>query len=660
MGIRAIMMSIGGTFRGYAAGAVFHLWHGSALRQRVESFRQIAGGGQWQDVSLQPYCAQNADADLSALENGGENMDEIKIPGVENEETGDDSLNKENTEKKKTSNNYTPHFTERKVGKEWKNTSEENSETNTSNTNTSDSNTSGNTSDSKNTSRKNNAPSDTASKTDREGSGTENSAEDKDSRGNGSAKGNSGGENAAEGSSKDRPEIKGIKIESIKRKTNRPGSSKSDSVNKEVVNEEGTKKQNSKKASEGETTKKAAGDLKDSIHRKMKDNKIPRNLRELNEYIDPKKLEKRKKLLIYLLVMAGLIACVLVLSTILKYHTWSSYSVLTSDDEEDTLSYSYTYAGKNILRYGIDSCRLMDADYNILWSDSYAMSNPAVEVCGETICIYDRSGSSIITYGKDGRIGSASSSLPIVKAAVAEQGVVAVICESSSETWIKYYSTDGSEIASFRTDMNSPGYPMDLALSPDGLSMTVSYAFVEAGQIDTQVAFYNFGSFGQNLVDNLIKVETYNDILAPDVEYISNSTCIVYFENGFRVFEGVRKPTQVCYISMDQTILSYSASEKGVVLVLKNENSADYTLKMFNLRGKGIFTGVFDFAYDGMAVERGMILFYNNQELMLYSMSGVCKFEGPTDEGVIKNALDLSKNRYLLVTDQGIRTIRLK
>ena len=51
-----------------------------------------------------------------------------------------------------------------------------------------------------------------------------------------------------------------------------------------------------------------------------------------------------------------------------------------------------------------------------------------------------------------------------MKASVAGQGVVAAILENNGESWIKYYNTDGTEIASSHPNMDSPGYPMDLSL----------------------------------------------------------------------------------------------------------------------------------------------------------------------------------------------------
>lgn len=105
-----------------------------------------------------------------------------------------------------------------------------------------------------------------------------------------------------------------------------------------------------------------------------------------------------------------------------------------------------------------------------------------------------------------------------MKASVAGQGVVAAILENNGESWIKYYNTDGTEIASSHPNMDSPGYPMDLSLSADGLWMAVSYAYEDGGKMKSQVAFYNFGSRGEDLVDNLASSSSYTDMLCPQMK----------------------------------------------------------------------------------------------------------------------------------------------
>lgn len=101
--------------------------------------------------------------------------------------------------------------------------------------------------------------------------------------------------------------------------------------------------------------------------------------------------------------------------------------------------------------------------------------------------------------------------------------------KTTGESWIKYYNTDGTEIASSHPNMDSPGYPMDLSLSADGLWMAVSYAYEDGGKMKSQVAFYNFGSRGEDLVDNLASSSSYTDMLCPQIETAGTSSWVAFF-----------------------------------------------------------------------------------------------------------------------------------
>ena len=68
--------------------------------------------------------------------------------------------------------------------------------------------------------------------------------------------------------------------------------------------------------------------------------------------------------------------------------------------------------------------------------------------------------------------------------------------------------------------MDSPGYPVDLAVSPDGLLIMVTYLYVEDNKTTSYVAFYNFGNTGQGQMDNMVSGYTYEGTLVPQVAYM--------------------------------------------------------------------------------------------------------------------------------------------
>lgn len=384
-------------------------------------------------------------------------------------------------------------------------------------------------------------------------------------------------------------------------------------------------------------------------------------IQSIMEYRERLKGLRNRRTLIAVGAAVLILAAALGIGAFVRYRTYSSYKVTRSDMEEDTLSSSYVKMGDNVLRYGISGARLTDKNGKELWSTAYSMENPAAQVTVGAVAVYEQNGTTIRTFNQDGQQGLITTPYPIRKAKAAGQGVAAAILEDGDNTWIKYYSMDGSEIASFRTRIDSPGYPMDLSLSPDGMTLAVAYAYPENGQIRSQVAFYNFGSAGKNQKDNIVQALSYSGVLIPQIDYASEDTCVAYTDSGFLTFTGTDRPEETARVEEEQEILSISKSSAGVAIVEKSQDAENpYTLKMYTLSGKEQMQENFSFNCEHLSVEENQILLWNRGEFVVYSFYGVEKFRGTTEEGQIQNIIGLGKRRYLGVLDQGLIYMKLK
>lgn len=384
-------------------------------------------------------------------------------------------------------------------------------------------------------------------------------------------------------------------------------------------------------------------------------------IQSIMEYRERLKGLRNRRALIAVGAAVLILAAALGIGAFVRYRTYSSYKVTRSDMEEDTLSSGYVKMGDNVLRYGISGARLTDKNGKELWSTAYSMENPAAQVTVGAVAVYEQNGTTIRTFNQDGQQGLITTPYPIRKAKAAGQGVAAAILEDGDNTWIKYYSMDGSEIASFRTRIDSPGYPMDLSLSPDGMTLAVAYAYPENGQIRSQVAFYNFGSAGKNQKDNIVQALSYSGVLIPQIDYVSEDTCVAYTDSGFLTFTGTDRPEETARVEEEQEILSISKSSAGVAIVEKSQDAENpYTLKMYTLSGKEQMQENFSFNCEHLSVEENQILLWNRGEFVVYSFYGVEKFRGTTEEGQIQNIIGLGKRRYLGVLDQGLIYMKLK
>lgn len=384
-------------------------------------------------------------------------------------------------------------------------------------------------------------------------------------------------------------------------------------------------------------------------------------IQSIIEYRDKWKGLRNQRAAAVAAVVIFVLAAALGISAFVKYRTYSSYRTLHMDLEEDTVSSGYVKLGENILRYGINGVSLTDPRGNERWNSAWSMENPEVQVTEETAAVYEKNGTSLRTFDTEGGKGEITAPYPIRKAKASRQGAAAAILEDGDNTWIKYYDTDGTEIASLRTRIDSPGYPMDLALSPDGMNLAVAYVYAENGQIRSQVAFYNFGSSGKEKKDHLIQVLNYDDQLITQIDYVQEDVCVAYTEDGFLTFRGTAHPEETAAVREDQEILSMDKNDSFVVMTEKNQDDLNpYTLRLYSIEGKELFDKAFSFPFEQLSLEENQILLWNRGEFAVYSFDGVEKFRGKPEEGEVRSILGMGKQEYLCVLDQGLIYIKLK
>ena len=339
-------------------------------------------------------------------------------------------------------------------------------------------------------------------------------------------------------------------------------------------------------------------------------------------------------------------------------HVDQNYDVLSTVENEDTQSSEYIQMGDDLLKYGNESVSLLSQSGDTLWNQTYDMSDPAVSILEDTAAIYDRRGTSMYVVKIDGPVGPIFTDFPIVKAEVTLSGSVAAILEDGEKTWVIYYSSDGSLIVENQTRMENNGYPLDLAVSPDGAVIAVSYLIVDSGEISSHLVFYNFGQAGQGQVDNVVAEFTYEDTVVPDLVYFSEGTCVAFRDDGFSVFQGGDTPEESENTQIDTQMISLFYNEEYFGIVTEGEEES-YLMTLYGPEGRQRCSREFDMEYQNISVSGERIILWDGPQVEIYDLGGKLKFQGDVREGTVRNLFQMSRNRYLLISDEGIKMIRL-
>ena len=409
-----------------------------------------------------------------------------------------------------------------------------------------------------------------------------------------------------------------------------------------------------------------------NLKRKMRKRRALKNQRKLEKNIraatnddtsyDARLARHRRKVMIRTGITAGVIVMACIGTALfVKYRSYDTYKVISTSDNEDTVSAQYLELDGSLFKYSGDGVAVQDYEGNISWSATYEMQNPIADECDGTIAVADQGGTNICIFNKDGEIGQIETTLNIVKIKVAKQGVVAAILDGGEDTWINFYASDGSLIAENQTRVDDPGYPLDIAVSEDGVLIMVAYQFVSGEETTSYVAFYNFATAGQNQIDNIVSGYQYQGVVIPQVEYLDSSTAVAFRDDGFSVFKGKQIPKESANVQVEEEIISTFYDKDNIGLVFKNDGKDKmYTMKVYDTSGHIKFEKSFNIAYTKIRMSDGHIVMNNDSQVCVITTNGVEKFNGNIDEGAINDLFRLGMNKYMLVMDNGLSTIKFK
>lgn len=375
------------------------------------------------------------------------------------------------------------------------------------------------------------------------------------------------------------------------------------------------------------------------------------------------KLHRHRMSFFYRLLLVVLICGALIVLVAVQYRnkTYTDYEVLSEKALSLTSGNTVLRLGSHVLAYSKDGAWCADSAGNIQWNQTYEMQNPIVALCGSTVAIGDYNGRTIYIQNEEKQLGVVSTNLPIRNLTVAENGVVAAVLEDTMVTWIYVYDTSGNELVQFRTSMKNTGYPVSISLSPDALLCMISYVYVDAGTLKSSVAFYNFGEYGKNMIDNLVGGYDYADTLVPYVRFTGKGSAFAVGDDSIMFYGGSQKPELLSRYFFETEIrgVYYGENYTGVVFFSASGENR-YRLEIYNTKGDRVGIQEFDMDYTDILFDGNNCIIYNETNCMVTTISGVEKYSGAWKESVHLLIPGNGSYRYVLVTQDSLDMIQMK
>lgn len=317
--------------------------------------------------------------------------------------------------------------------------------------------------------------------------------------------------------------------------------------------------------------------------------------------------------------------------------------------------------GSNLLTYSKDGASCMDTKGNAVWNQTFGMQNPMVDINQNVVAIGDYNGREIYVMDTDNLLGRITTNRPVRNFCVSNSGVVAAVLDDTDVTWIYLYDAQGNELVYFRTTMKESGYPVNIAISPSGELVCVSYLYIDGGHMKSSVAFYNFGAVGQNSTDNYVSGYDYIDSVVPFARFLDNKSLFAVSDDRIMFFGGAQKPvTAAEKLLSDEVRGIYYGSEYVGLVFNSKESGGRYRLDVYHKSGNFKQSIEYDIDCRDILFYEDQIIIYNEMDCRIYNSSGMLKYAGTFAKTALMLIPQKASYNYMIVTPDSIDTIELK
>lgn len=380
-----------------------------------------------------------------------------------------------------------------------------------------------------------------------------------------------------------------------------------------------------------------------------------------NDYRTKIKRHKLKNVYRVLLVVVALLAVAVLVFVQYKLHVYTGYDTVSTVLLENSAGAEDIRLHDSVLTYSKDGAHCTNTKGAVTWNQTYEIQDIIVKTCKNVSAIASYNGREIYVQDTKKQLGSISTTLPIKDVAVAANGNVTAVVADTDVTWINTYDCTGQLLFTGQAHMDESGYPVAISLSPNGIILAVTYVYVDAGMLKSNVVFYNFGPVGENMNDHVVGMYFYSDILIPEIQFVDDETAFAIGNDRIMIYKGNQTPTEKAGYLLNKEIQSVFYGDKRVgVVFVSDDTEHTYMMDVYDTSCKKVGTYYFDMDYTDIFFEEECFVIYNENECHIMTYDGKDKFNG-----FFSKACDLlfpagGKFKYVLVTETSMDIIQLK
>lgn len=382
------------------------------------------------------------------------------------------------------------------------------------------------------------------------------------------------------------------------------------------------------------------------------------------EEVEERRLSNKKKtidtvLIFKLVAVIGVIS--ILLYAYLNVGIFVTTNVVKVHTEEVNLNNRYELFGENILRYGKDGMAILNKSGVERWNAPYQISNPMVEMTGDSLIIADRNGNRIMIMDQDRVKGEIETTLPIEKVSVSSQGIVAALLKDGNRPQVICYDSVGNILAELVVSTTSIGHPLDIAISYDGTKIFATYVQYNEGMVNSTYRCYDLSSQESTSAEKILVENTLTGVVAPSTFFVNESSAAIITDSSLHVFQINSSNVESVDIPVEKEIGQVFNDENYIGIMLKGTTVDESNeIRIFNTKGKQVSTMFYTGEYTNIKIIDEQIILYDGSSCIIFKINGRELFEGDFDSELSAIIPIFGFNKYLVINKESIIEVKLK
>ncbi len=345
-------------------------------------------------------------------------------------------------------------------------------------------------------------------------------------------------------------------------------------------------------------------------------------MREFDEHEQDEQIEQRPRRgrgSVFACIFLGVTVVALIIVLIITSRGGFTGVELTS--QRDILSASKVMGTQDgFCAYNRDGAEGYSDSLKTIWNISYDFIDPIGRASGDKCVFADRGGTDACVTDSTGDVTTLRMPGQIREACISETGISAFLCDGGEQDYIYLYNFKGEKLLEIRTDVRTVGFPVAIALSPDGKRLVTSYIVIEEEQ-SCRVTFYNFGDVGQNYSDKIVGSFSYDDEIVPYITFVDSEHVCICAEYSASIFRFREIPEELTRIDYEGSVKGIDVCDEVIAIASQDVGSAT-TIRLYDKEGKMLSHAKTNIAFDEIRVRNRELFITCSDAFVIYDRDG--------------------------------------